>query len=92
MLPETIRLAEYGLGNNERARQPQAVASRFGPRFYNWQLAQSAEESWRECEIHAQNLVTGTPPVDRPQRAAKGRRRDAQAEAKLAILQEHGDD
>ena len=53
MLPETIRLAEYGLGNNERARQPQAVASRFGPQGYNWQLAQSAEEWWRECEIHA---------------------------------------
>jgi hypothetical protein len=56
MLPETLRLADYGLGHDERAKHPQPVASRLGPRFYDWQLAQTTEESWRECEIHAQNL------------------------------------
>ena len=56
MLPETLRLADYGLGHDERAKHPQPVASRLGPRFYDWQLAQTAEESWRECEIHAKNL------------------------------------
>jgi len=44
MLPETLRLADYGLGHDERARRPQPVASRLGPRFYDWQLAQTAEE------------------------------------------------
>ena len=57
MLPETLRLADYGLGHDERARHPQPVASRLGPRFYDWQLVQSAEESWRECHLHARNLL-----------------------------------
>ena len=57
MLPETLRLADYGLGHDERARHPQPVASRLGPRFYDWQLVQSADESWRECHLHARNLL-----------------------------------
>ncbi len=57
MLPETLRLADYGLGHDERAKVPQPVASRLGPRFYDWQLAQTPEESWRECELHARNLL-----------------------------------
>ena len=57
MLPETLRLADYGLGHDERARQPQPAASRLGPRFYDWQLVQSADESWRECHLHARNLL-----------------------------------
>jgi len=58
LLPETLRLADYGLGHDERAQHPQPVASRLGPRFYDWQLAQTREESWRECELHARNLAT----------------------------------
>ncbi|MGI8784221.1 MAG: hypothetical protein ACR2L2_11305 [Acidobacteriota bacterium] len=61
MLPETLRLADYGLGHDERSKVPQPVASRLGPRFYDWQLAQTAEESWRECESHARNLSRDTP-------------------------------
>ena len=57
MLPETLRLADYGLGHDGRARHPQPVASRLGPRFYDWQLVQSADESWRECHLHARNLL-----------------------------------
>ena len=57
MLPETLRLADYGLGHDERARHPQPVASRLGPRFYDWQLVQRADESWRECHLHARNLL-----------------------------------
>ena len=57
MLPETLRLADYGLGHDERSRQPQPVASRLGPRFYDWQLVQSADESWRECHLHTRNLL-----------------------------------
>ncbi len=57
LLPETVRLADYGLGHDERALEHQPVASRLGPRFYDWQLAQSAEESWRECHLHARNLL-----------------------------------
>ena len=57
MLPETLCLADYGLGHDERADPPQPVASRLGPRFYDWQLARSADESWRECHLHARNLL-----------------------------------
>ena len=58
MLPETLRLADYGLGHDERAQQssascepPWAHASMTG------NSSQSAEESWRECHLHARNLL-----------------------------------
>jgi hypothetical protein len=57
MLPETLCLADYGFGHDERAKRPQPVASRLGPRFYDWQLAQNADDSWRECHLHARNLL-----------------------------------
>ena len=57
MLPEKLCLADYGLGHDERAKHHQPVASCLGPRFYDWQLAQDAEESWRECHLHARNLL-----------------------------------
>lgn len=57
MLPETLCLADLGLGHDERAQQPQPVREKLGPRFLDWQLAQSVEESWAECELHARNLL-----------------------------------
>lgn len=60
MLPETLRLADYGLGHDDRAKQHQPVASRLGPRFYDWQLTQSPEESWAECHLHARNILGET--------------------------------
>ena len=57
LLPERLRLADYGLGHDQRAKQPQPVARRLGPRFCDWQLARSPEESWRECHVHARNLL-----------------------------------
>ena len=57
MLPETLRLADYGLGHDDRAKDPQTVASRLGPRFLDWQLAQTPEESWAECERHAKAIL-----------------------------------
>jgi hypothetical protein len=56
MMPETLRLADYGLGHDDRAKQPQTVAAALGPRFHDWQLRQSVEESWRECQRHAELL------------------------------------
>ena len=57
MLPESLRLADYDLGRDERAKAHQPVASCLGPRFYEWQLAQNPEESWRECHGDAQSLL-----------------------------------
>jgi hypothetical protein len=56
-IPETLRLADYGLGQDNRAKQSQPVATRLGPRFYDWQLTQRADESWRECHLHARNML-----------------------------------
>jgi hypothetical protein len=52
-LPETLRLADYALGHDDRAREPQPVAARLGPRFLPWQLEKDAATSWAECEAHA---------------------------------------
>ena len=57
LLPEELCLADYGLGHDERAKVPQPVASRLGPRYYDWQTAQTPEESWKECHLHARNLL-----------------------------------
>jgi hypothetical protein len=57
MLPETLCLADYGLGHDDRAKEHQPVRECFGPRFYDWQIAQRPEESWKECYLHARNLL-----------------------------------
>ncbi|HEY3267257.1 MAG TPA: hypothetical protein VGM37_10045 [Armatimonadota bacterium] len=57
LLPETLRLCDYGLGHDDRAAVPQPVASALGPRFLPWQLEQTPEESWPECEHHARNIL-----------------------------------
>ena len=57
MIPNTLRLADYGLGHDDRAKEHQPVASRLGPRFYDWQLEQDPKESWKECELHARNIL-----------------------------------
>jgi hypothetical protein len=64
MVPEALRLADYDLGHDDRAKNCQPVASALGPRFYSWQLEQSAEESWEECERHAEILAKLVPPPD----------------------------
>ncbi len=56
LLPATLRLSDYGLGHDARAREPQPVAARLGERFYPWQLEGTVEESWEECRRHAENL------------------------------------
>ena len=57
LLPETVRLSDYGLCHDDRSRVHQPVASVFGPRFYDWQLAQTTDDSRRECHLHARNLL-----------------------------------
>jgi hypothetical protein len=52
-LPETLRLADYSLGHDDRAREPQPVAARLGPRFLPWQLEKDPATTWAECEAHA---------------------------------------
>jgi hypothetical protein len=56
MLPETLRLSDYSLGHDDRARQPQPVAAQFGNRFLPWQLNEDVAQSWEECRRHAENI------------------------------------
>jgi hypothetical protein len=72
MLPENFRLADLGLGHDDRAEQPQPVAATLGPRFYDWQLSQDAAESWRECALHARNLL-GAEGFEKLQAELEGR-------------------
>lgn len=66
MLPEALCLADLGLTRSvdvgvydDRARSPQPVAGAMGERFLDWQLAQTPEESWAECERHAKAILEG---------------------------------
>lgn len=54
LIPETLRLADYGLGHDDRAQEHQPVASRLGPRFYDWQLEENVERSREESAAHAE--------------------------------------
>lgn len=75
MLPETLRLADLGLGHDDRASEPQPVAAALGQRFYDWQLSQDAAESWRECALHARNLL-GAEGFEKLQAELEGRAED----------------
>ena len=65
MLPETLRLADHGLGHDARAEAHQPVASVLGPRFLDGQRAQTPEESWAACERHA-HALNGESKADFP--------------------------
>lgn len=66
MIPDELRLADYGLGHDERAQEHQSVASRLGPRFYDWQLDEDVERSWQECAAHAELIrrIVPLPEVE----------------------------
>ncbi len=80
MLPETLRLADHGLGHDDRAQVAQPVASRLGPRFLDWQLAQTPEESWTECEQHARAILGDEEFARRFAESARSTDRDAGAD------------
>jgi hypothetical protein len=62
MLPDTLRLADYELGHDDRAKEAQPVASVLGPRYLPWQLEQEPEASWEECRRHAELIEQIVPP------------------------------
>lgn len=93
MLPKTLCVKELGATRtvevdtwDARAALPQPVASRMGARFLDWQLAQTPEESWAECERHAKAILAGIPAAagTGAEGAARGEKAAATAEAKGA--------
>ncbi|WP_394866577.1 Eco57I restriction-modification methylase domain-containing protein [Paraclostridium bifermentans] len=53
------RLKEVGIEAflKEDWKLPEDVAEAMGPRFLDWQLEKSVEESWKECEEHARAFL-----------------------------------
>lgn len=58
MLPGTLRLSDYGLGQDDRARQPQPIASQFGDRFLPWELHEDMAQFWEERRRHVEHIRT----------------------------------
>ena len=56
MLPETLRLADYGLGHDHRAQAPQPVAARIGA-----DTAKQWEEGSRELGVGSRDAESSTP-------------------------------
>jgi hypothetical protein len=87
MLPETLCIADLGLTRtvaldyDERAKTPQPVRSRMGERFLDWQLAQTPEESWAECERHAKALGATAAVASSPAAADSPKARPAKTRA-----------
>ena len=90
MLPDTLTLADYGLGHSDRAKQPQPVASRLGERYLPWQLEGTPEQSWEECERHAENLrqLLGETPKTFNEESSN---QSYQSEKQLKLFQENND-
>jgi hypothetical protein len=57
LLPETLRLADFGLGHDDRAKHVQTVASTLGPRFYDWQLLSGPFEVLNDFRLHTRHIV-----------------------------------
>lgn len=53
-----ISLDDQGMMNFDDPNGTECeVASCLGPRYLPWQLEGTPEESWRECEMHARNIL-----------------------------------
>jgi hypothetical protein len=70
MLPDVIRLTDYGLGHDDRAKASQPVSDALGPRFLHWQMEQTVEESWEECRRQAAILEGINPGAYKHQKSA----------------------
>jgi hypothetical protein len=60
MIPETLTFASNPDGTivfDTPEGRTVPVRERLGPRFLDWQLAGTPEESWKECEMHARNIL-----------------------------------
>ena len=89
-LPETLRLADYDLGHDDRTQAPQPVATQLGPRFYDWHLAQPTDEAQHESRLHARNLL-GELDYARLMRQIEGQPQDGPEEPLLEVAEQRAD-
>jgi hypothetical protein len=90
MLPEQVCLSDFGLGHDERAKAPQPVASRLGPRFLDWQLNDDVERSWQECAAHAALIRRIVPLPDATAVDADGGDPAATSQEKTVTYKQEG--
>ena len=90
LIPETLCLADYGLGHDERAKAPQPVASRLGSRFLDWQLNDDVERSWQECAAHAALIRRIVPLPDATAVDAEGGDPAATSQEKTVTYKQEG--
>jgi hypothetical protein len=57
LVPETLRLSDFGLGHDDRSKQAQPVRQLLGPRCFDWQRDISPAAKSAEYERHARNLL-----------------------------------
>lgn len=57
LLPEALCLADHGLGQDDRAREAQPLASCLGPRLWPWQTQEDPDRSWEECRALAREIM-----------------------------------
>jgi hypothetical protein len=62
-IPEAVRLTDYDLGHDARAKERQPVAAALGERFLPWQLDEDVEASWEECRRHAELITRIVSPA-----------------------------
>jgi hypothetical protein len=80
MLPESIRLADYGLGRDDRSKVHQVVAGRLGPRFPASEATQDQDELRRLRRADAE-LIRRIVPLQDPTDDASSTARLAAEEA-----------
>jgi hypothetical protein len=90
LIPETLCLADYGLGHDERAKVPQPIASSLGPRFLDWQLNENVERSWHECAAHAALIRRIVPLPDATASDAEGGEPVATSQEKTVTYKQEG--
>lgn len=64
MLPESLCLADYGLGRDDRSQVHQVVAARLGPRFLASQATQDPDRLRRERRADAELIRRIVPLAD----------------------------
>ena len=56
MLPEVVKLADFGLTNASAAAEVVAVRERAGPRAMFWQGELDIGKTWADCERHTRRI------------------------------------
>jgi len=56
-LPDTLRLSYHDQDHGEPEKGHATTESLVENQWYRWQIDQEPEESWRECHLHARNIL-----------------------------------